>query len=187
MPRLVGLEMDFNVAESVNAGRPVLLNMSDICAMSGEAVLTCMGIGSCVGVCALDPQVNVGGMAHIMLPEAPTHKPVDRLGKFADTGLPELLARMLQMGAVVSRIRVAFAGGAHVSRPGSETERLHSIGDRNVQVVGEQIERLGLQLVKTDIGGSMGRSIRFDLSSGVVKIHTINRGEREFCSLREGA
>ncbi len=179
--------MDFNEATGATAMRPVILTMADICALRGEGLLACMGLGSCVGVCALDPISGTGGMAHIMLPEAPTHKPVDKLGKFADTGLAELIQRMRDIGAVVERIRIAFAGGAHVARPGANEASLHQIGEKNVVAVSSQIERFGLTLVKSDTGGNMGRSLRFDIDSGIVKIHTINRGERELCSLREGA
>lgn len=179
--------MDFIETASAPVARPIVLTMADICAVRGEAVLSCMGLGSCVGVCALDPLTGVGGMAHIMLPEAPTHKPVDKLGKFADTGLREMIQRMVEIGAIAARIRVAFAGGAHVSRPGSDEAALHQIGDKNVRAVGDQVEKLGLTLVSSDTGGSMGRSVRFDIDSGVVKIHTLNRGERELCSLKEGA
>ena len=109
--------MDFNV----DTGKPLLLTMAEIRAMRGQAVLGCSGLGSCIGVCALDPEKNIGGMAHVALPQAPAGKPVEKAGRFADTALTELIEQMSAMGASKERIRVAFAGGAYVARPGAES------------------------------------------------------------------
>ena len=54
-----------------------------------EGVLTALGLGSCIGVCALDPVAHVTGMAHIVLPKSMGGDTT--LGKFADTGVPLLL------------------------------------------------------------------------------------------------
>ena len=34
-----------------------------------DTVLTCLGLGSCVGLAAYDPIAKVGGMVHIVLPK----------------------------------------------------------------------------------------------------------------------
>lgn len=167
------------------ADRSIIVGMAEIHAVRSNAQFNCMGLGSCVGVCALDPLVGVGGMVHVMLPEAPVEKQVDRLGKFADTGIPEMIARMTGLGADLGRIRVAIVGGAQVAKFGADISAMAQIGERNVKAVGKQIEKLGLRLVKTDTGGNLGRAVQFDIDSGVVRVRTVNRGERELCSLKE--
>lgn len=169
------------------ADRSIIVGMAEIHAIKSSAQFSCMGLGSCVGVCALDPLVGVGGMVHVMLPEAPTDKVVDRVGKFANTGVPEMIARMKDLGADESRIRVAIVGGAQVAKFGAAPSPMSQIGDRNVRAVGHEIARLGLRLVKADVGGNLGRTVQFDIGTGVIKVRTVNRGERELCSLREAA
>lgn len=78
-------------------------------------VLTCLGLGSCVGVCMYDPVAKVAGMAHIVLPNS-DGKPDKAGGKYADTAVPLLLEMMLKRGAIKSRVIVKIAGGAQISR-----------------------------------------------------------------------
>ena len=33
-------------------------------------ILTCLGLGSCIGVAAYDPQAKVSGMVHVVLPSS---------------------------------------------------------------------------------------------------------------------
>lgn len=169
------------------SGRAILVGMAEIQVARSQAQFQCMGLGSCIGVCALDPLLGVGGVAHIMLPQAPADKFVDKLGKFVDTALPELISRMSSLGAEPSRIRIAVAGGAQVSKFGADQGRVTQIGEKNVQAVQAAIEKLQLRLAKADTGGNMGRTLHFDIETGVVRVRTVNRGERELCSLREAA
>src|SRR4051794_38487001 len=113
-------------------GAPVYVGMAELQAINGAAMMTCLGLGSCVSVCALDPVANVSGMAHIMLPRS--LQPEDGKGKparFADQGIPELVNSMEKLGAQRSRLVVAVAGGASARCPFEELE----IGRRNAEAV----------------------------------------------------
>ena len=35
-----------------------------------DAVLACLGLGSCIAVAVYDPKAKVGGMAHVVLPKS---------------------------------------------------------------------------------------------------------------------
>ena len=60
----------------------VLVGMADIQVIRGSGQLTCLGLGSCIGLCGLDVSANVAGMVHIMLPQAFQGKGVEKPGKF---------------------------------------------------------------------------------------------------------
>lgn len=161
---------------------PVLVGMAEIHTLRQTGQLACLGLGSCVGVCMLDPDNRIGGMAHIMLPEAYPGKPIDKPGKFANTGVPELLKMMERMGAQRHRLLVAIAGGAQVFSFGGES-RL-DIGARNSAAVREQLEQMGLRPKAIDIGGNLGRTVTMTVDNGHVRVRTVSQGERLLCELR---
>lgn len=163
---------------------PVLVGMADIHVLKGTGQFSCLGLGSCVGLCMLDPVANVGGMIHVMLPEAFANKPVDKPGKFADTGVPELLRMMERAGAVRSRLQVALAGGAQVFCFGDGGERRLDIGTRNGAAVQAQLQSLGLRPKGQDLGGNLGRTVTMTMDTGQVRVKTVSQGEKVLCSLR---
>ena len=134
----------------------------------GEANLTCLGLGSCVGISAYDPVTRVAGMAHIVLPFS-NGRGAELAPKFADIGVPYLLKEMRKQGAVISRLIVKIAGGAQMSRAPGMNDAFQ-IGDRNIQAVHEALEREGVPVAATDTGGSQGRTLRIYLETGATVV-----------------
>ena len=129
-----------------------------------QAVLVCLGLGSCVGVCAYDPVAKVGGMAHIMLPSS-THHTGKGSNKHADLGVPALMRKMIGSGASKSRLIVKIAGGSQMSlAPGMGS--IFKIGENNIAAVKESLTGLGIILGSSDTGGNHGRTLRLHLDSG---------------------
>ena len=60
-------------------------------------------LGSCVGIILRDPERGVSGLAHVMLPAR--HRDDDATGKYADTAIPALLARLAKAGAAPAPCR----------------------------------------------------------------------------------
>lgn len=163
----------------------VVVGMAEIHVVKSPGVLTCLGLGSCIGLVAFDPVTEVAGMIHLMLPASFKDKPVDKLGKFADTGLPELLRLLEAAGAPKSRLVVAYAGGAQVFKFGDQGAGRLDVGARNVEAVEEAVKTLGLKPIFKDVGGANGRTVMVDLATGNVKIRTVSTGEKLVCNLRE--
>lgn len=163
---------------------PVMVTMAEISVARKQGHLACLGLGSCVGICAMDADANVGGMAHIMLPESYPNSVNDRPAKFADTGIPELIRVMERHGASRSRIAIALVGGARVLNFGSENNRL-DIGGRNSTAVQNKLIELGLKVVATDLGGNLGRTVTLSIETGHIRVRTVSQGERLLCSLRD--
>ena len=129
-----------------------------------DGVLVCLGLGSCVGVCAYDPVVKVGGMAHIMLPSSTRHTG-NASNKHADLGVPALMNDMVGLGALMSRLIVKIAGGSQMSlAPGVGS--IFKVGENNIEAVKDALGGLGIRLRSSDTGGNHGRTMRMHLDSG---------------------
>ncbi|MFM9872904.1 MAG: chemotaxis protein CheD [Fimbriimonadaceae bacterium] len=165
-------------------GNQLLVGMAEIKVAKGPATFTCLGLGSCIGLVVMDEQADVTGMVHIMLPESFKDKPVDKPGKFADTGIPELLAQMEKLGASKSRMIMAFAGGAQVFKYGSESSSRLDVGARNGEAVGNILKGMGARILAIDVGGSSGRTVIVNAQDGEVRVRTVHGGEKTICSLR---
>lgn len=162
----------------------LVVGMAEIQVARGPATLTCIGLGSCIGFLVVDPSTGVCGMVHIMLPESFRDRPVDKLGKFADTGLPELIKSVEKLGVSRSRLICAYAGGAQVFQFGAAAESRLDVGARNSTAVADFVRKLGLRVVAHDVGGSSGRTMVYDSSTGEVVVRTLSKGTKVLCSLR---
>jgi chemotaxis protein CheD len=135
-----------------------------------ESILTCLGLGSCIALCAYDGVAHIGGMAHIVLPDSDGN-PERQLSKFADVAIEVLLAGMQSAGANVRGLTMKMSGGAEMSiAPGLGT--IFKTGERNIQATIDLLADRGMKLSGWDIGGDRGRSVRLDVSTGKVVVAT---------------
>ncbi|MCL1975930.1 MAG: chemotaxis protein CheD [Firmicutes bacterium] len=138
--------------------------------------VTTLGLGSCVGITLHDPIRKIGGLVHIMLPEYAGQTDHNRF-KFADSGIAELLERMIRAGASRHSLVAKLAGGAHMFS-GAGTQNFLKIGERNVMVSLNTLHALKLPIVGNDTGGSHGRTIELYNNTGKLKIRTVGFGEK---------
>ncbi|HBY63355.1 MAG TPA: chemotaxis protein CheD [Solibacterales bacterium] len=158
-----------------------VVGMAD-CGWSADpsAVLITYALGSCIGVTVYDPVARVGGMLHYMLPESSidTAKAAKNPFMFADTGLPLLFRRTLEMGAQKHRLVVRIAGGSQVLDPNG----VFSIGKRNYAALRKILWKAGVLVQSEDVGGSGSRTLRMELVSGRCSIRTGTGEEKELGS-----
>lgn len=152
------------------------VGMADYKTARTPDILMTAGLGSCIGVCIHDPLLKVGGLAHIMLPSANGNSGGNPY-KYADTAIALMFGEILGLGASKARMKAKMAGGAQMfSFPGKPP--LLKIGDRNAEAVEQELKRLGIPLLVSDTGGSFGRTIHFDLTTGELRVRTINHGQK---------
>lgn len=156
----------------------IVVGMGEMSVARGNAtVLACVGLGSCIALCAYDPISRTGGMAHIVLPRQ------DGRGgrpsaKYADMAVPLLLQEMHRSGSTLSRVVVKIAGGSQMSAaPG--LNGIFRIGERNIAAVREAIDGAGVALAAADTGGQRGRTVRMHLDSGRVVVTTLGQECKE--------
>ncbi len=156
----------------------IKVGMADYKVGREPASLISYGLGSCVGIALFDPVTKVGGLAHIMLPDSTQARSTENPAKFADTCLPLMLADLVKMGAMKSRLQAKIAGGAQMFTFANATDIMR-VGERNSETVRVVLKRLDLRLIAEDCGGNYGRTVELKLDSGVFRIKTIDKGEKE--------
>ena len=74
-------------------------------------VVVTYALGSCIGICLYDKVKKIAGLSHIMLPDSKGQGAgdINRM-KFADTAIPDMLKKMIAMGAVQTNIKAKIAG-----------------------------------------------------------------------------
>jgi chemotaxis protein CheD len=160
-------------------GTLIKVGMADLNIAGGGAVLKTTGLGSCVGLTLFDPHLRLGGMAHIMLPSSDIARERQlNIAKYADTAVPELLKRLIDKGAIKSRLIAKMAGGAQMFAfmGGTDTMR---IGPRNVEATKQALEYFLIPLVAEDTGGNYGRTVELDSQTGIFSIRSVQFGVKE--------
>lgn len=139
------------------------VGIADMKLLQGQGTLITYALGSCIGLCFHDPKLRLGALLHIMLPlnmETGRTHPL----KYADTGIKETLRQLEAKGASRSRITVKIAGGAKMFEVSGSG--LGNIGQRNVESVHTVLKRENLRLVGEYTGGTVARTLLFDVVSG---------------------
>ena len=156
----------------------IRVGMADYKVGKSPATLISYGLGSCIGISLYDPQTKIGGLLHIMLPDSTQARASDNPAKFADTGLPLLLDDVVKAGAARNRLVAKIAGGAQMFAFANATDVMR-VGARNAEAVKKMLKGYNIRILGEDTGGTYGRTVSIDLVTGVYKVKTIDRGEKE--------
>jgi len=132
---------------------------------SGDLLVT-HALGSCLGLAVYDPQLQVGGLLHAMLPMSRINPEKARTNPymFVDTGVPAMFRQLYEMGAVKSRLVVKAAG---CGTPLGNNE-MFKVGERNFTILKKLLWKNNVMLKADDTGGSQSRTVHFDLGNGQV-------------------
>ena len=151
----------------------ITIGIADMKLARGQGMLITYALGSCIGICLHDPLLKLGALIHIMLPLNMETNRTNTM-KYADTGLRETLRQMEAMGANRTRITAKIAGGAKMFETGAA---LGNIGQRNIESVHLNLKKEGIRLLKEDVGGSVARTLLFDVNSGLGCVRCYGRPE----------
>lgn len=144
----------------------------------GKRVLSVLGLGSCVVVILYDKTTRVGGLAHVLLPDPSAAQSRQQPWRFATTAIPALLAELEAAGADRRRITARLVGGARMLPEAMPADRIY-IGERNVDAARSVLARQGVEIIAEDVGGDSGRSLRFHLDDGRVRVTQQRTGHVE--------
>jgi chemotaxis protein CheD len=122
----------------------------------GSFPMMTIGLGSCIGLTMYDPNLKLGAMVHIMLPESSGR--MDRPGKYVDTAVPLLVNELVALGCKNRSIVAKIAGGACMFEYFGTNL---NIGERNAVKVRLLLQEHNIQLAAEDVGGKVGRSVTF--------------------------
>lgn len=151
---------------------PIRVGLADY-DVSEDNPLSTTGLGSCLGIALYDASTNVGGLVHPMLPYRPEGS--DRPpAAYVDSGITTVLDAMERHGAAQPRIVAKIAGGAAMLEVATD----EPIGERNLEAARTVLDRLGIDIVATDVGESCGRTVTLDPRSGEFEVKRAGDGTR---------
>lgn len=123
--------------------------------------LTCRALGSCIAVVLVDPVLNIGGIAHIMLPgKAKPTRDIYTL-RYAENGIAHLLQEFYKMGG--QQPLACIAGAANVLRRADD-----KICQLNIESVTKTLYHFNIPILKESLGGMERRSITYVVSKSKV-------------------
>ena len=159
-------------------GEIIKVGMADLKTCKAPDGLITLGLGSCVGIALRDPVTQIGGLAHIMLPDSTAMRGNNStIEKFADTGIVELVRQLEAMGAVRSRLVAKIAGGATMFQVQSRND-IMKIGERNVQATIAKLNELNIKLFAQDTGENFGRTVTFYPENGEFHIRAVGKSQK---------
>ncbi len=170
------------------------VHMGDIAVIDGPHNLITSGVGSCLVVTLYDPKLQIGALAHTMLPLSPmqstehdtrlsgslsSEAPFGRQTcivaeqvsakvedtKYVDVAIDQMLKRMESKGAKRKDLEAKLIGGSNMF-PSFNSD----IGKDNVLRARDKLKTEGIRIVGECVGGSQGRSVEFSPTTGVVTV-----------------
>ncbi len=139
----------------------------------GQAIAACAPLrlwsilGSCVAVALCDPRRRVSALGHVVLPAASGRTGMP--GKFADTAVPHMLHLLREKGVPSQGLVAKIAGGARMFGHSMPLE----VGESNIQAIVHALESVDIRVAARDVGGSRGRRITLDCSTGGLLIEVL--------------
>lgn len=123
-------------------------------------------LGSCIAACIRDPQRNVGGINHFLLPDAPKTANADdgeslRYGVYA---LECLINGVLRGGGRRETLEVKVFGGGRVIEGNTD------VGRKNIEFARAFFKTEGIKIASEDVGGTFARRLRFWPTTGRAQV-----------------
>lgn len=142
-------------------------------------------LGSCVAACIRDPQLQIGGMNHFLLPAA-SPDPSDPLGgaRYGTYAMEALINEILKRGGSRQRLEVKIFGGARMLVATTD------IGRQNIEFVEDYLATESIRVVSRDVGGDQARLVRYWPVTGVARLKRLGEArdvERQEQELQQKA
>ncbi len=155
----------------------IKVGMADLNICKSPDGITTLGLGSCVGVALRDPVTKIGGPLHAMLPDSTVIKNNTCVEKFVDSGLDELVKRMVRAGANKARLEAKLAGGAQMFAFQRNSD-LVKVGERNAEAARKKLRAMHIRLLAEDTGLNYGRTVIYYPETGIYVIKAVGKPEK---------
>lgn len=113
-------------------------------------------LGPCVSVCLFDDDSGTAGVNHYLVPM----KLGSESPRSAEIANELLLSKFREAGISTAALKAKVFGGATIRSARSD------LAERNVNAAFEFLQRAGIRIVGTDVGGPRGRKLLFRSSDG---------------------
>ncbi len=153
----------------------IIVRVADLRIGRTEDILVTIGLGSCVAIVLYDAAVQVGGLAHVLLPSPALSRGSPNPARVPQTAVPALLSEMASAGASPRRIKARLVGGASMfaalATPGTI-----QMGERNVVAARQTLASAGIPIVGEAVGGDYGRTVRLHVRNGRLDVSSVMHG-----------
>ncbi|MGR3319951.1 MAG: chemotaxis protein CheD [Candidatus Anammoxibacter sp.] len=146
----------------------VLVKPGDLC-FPEKTNLLCAVVGSGVAITVFDTKRRCGGMCYYIKPLR--NNPNETSTSFACPSIIGLLNMLLGSGSQLKYLEAQLYGGAANQKAEGH---INGLGDQNVNVAKEILNLQNVRIVGTGIGGTYGRKVVFDTSSGETVIAKVD-------------
>ncbi|MFB0555600.1 MAG: chemotaxis protein CheD [Phycisphaerae bacterium] len=171
------------------------VHMGDIAVMKGAHNLITSGVGSCLVITLHDAKLQIGALAHTMVPSSAKRETEygqrmsarlssktssdgqaclvkERVStktketKYVDVAIDQMLKGLEANGAKRKDLEAKLIGGANMF-PSIASD---DIGKDNVLSAKDKLNAKGIRIVGECVGGSQGRSVEFSPTTGIVTV-----------------
>ena len=153
------------------------VSISEVRIDRAPTLLRACGLGSCLAVGIYDPGTGLGGLGHMLLPARPEKMAGTDL-KYVDSGIRSMVDDLVSLGARRETMLAKIAGGANMFER-TDLTLINRIGARNAMSARKTLSVLGIPLLAEDVGGNRGRTVEFDLATGIMMVYCARNDERK--------
>lgn len=134
-----------------------------------EDIIRTFALSTCVGITVYCPERKIMAMAHVVLPDSNSFE-LERKNnamKFADTAIPALFQKLAyQYGCIEkTKMKVDIFGGI-----GSSKDDSFCIGERNLEAVKKELEKLDIAFNDKETGGNVSRTLVARVDGGHIEV-----------------
>lgn len=140
--------------------------------VTGENMVICTVLGSCIAACLWDRTLNVGGMNHFMLPEGDSSDASGRYGSFA---MEVLINEMIKLGARRENMQAKIFGGGQVMANFTTM----NVGERNTEFVTHYLQTERIPIVSEDVLDIYPRKVVFFPATGKAMVKRLAHAHPE--------
>jgi chemotaxis protein CheD len=168
------------MAGTGETGLLIKVGMAQFKVATAPARMMTYALGSCVGIVLHDPVSKIGGLAHVMHPSSKRVPNNTNRAKFVDTAVELMLSRMAKKGALRERIEAKIFGGARMFQQHRASPGVMQIGEENVRAAKDELVRRNIPIIAESTGGTKGRTVFFDVTSGRVTVKDAQNNEEKY-------
>lgn len=147
----------------------VFLKPGEICLLERPAKVTTI-LGSCIAVTMYNARLGKAAMCHAVLPKYSKTRKHDTF-QYVDSSIIHMIEKLESMGSSRTEIEVKMFGGASMF---SKHDTI-AVGRRNIETAITVMSGQKLNLKAWNVGGSRGRKLIFDTSTGEVFVKFIKQ------------
>lgn len=140
--------------------------------VTGENIVICTVLGSCIAACLWDRILNVGGMNHFMLPEGDSADSSGRYGSFA---MELLINEMVKLGSRRENMQAKIFGGGQVMANFTTM----NVGERNTDFVTQYLQTERIPIVSEDVLDIYPRKVVYFPATGKAMVKRLAHAHPE--------